>query len=117
MNFWLHKILLLDSLSYLTFGRLASSLERFILIDIDDVFVGPTGIRMGPEDVKVCTELRIGSKSFFHGDLINESNIYDRSLLLLKIVFRRKYLTFDLILGSVENISSMEILKKMKVTS
>ena len=51
---WLHYLLFLDSIHYLSDGRLAQVLDRYILIDIDDIFVGIQGIRMKPEDVEVC---------------------------------------------------------------
>jgi len=53
-RFWLHRLLFLDSLSFLSHGKFSSSLERYILVDIDDIFVGKPGTRMKPEDVKVC---------------------------------------------------------------
>jgi len=45
LKFWLHRVLLLDSLSYLSRGRLSLPLKRHILIDIDDIFVGEKGTR------------------------------------------------------------------------
>ena len=45
----MNKLLFLDSLSWLSRGRIAISLVRYILVDIDDVFVGKN--RMLPEDV------------------------------------------------------------------
>lgn len=53
LKFWLHRLLLLDSLSYLSKGLLSISLERQVLVDIDDIFVGESGIRMWKEDVHV----------------------------------------------------------------
>jgi len=53
LNFWLHRLLFLDSLSYLSKGLLSISLERQVLVDIDDIFVGESGIRMWKEDVHV----------------------------------------------------------------
>ena len=44
---------MLDAISYTSDNRLSSPLERYVQIDIDDVFVGPTGIRMNADDVKV----------------------------------------------------------------
>lgn len=54
MSFWLHKLLFIDALAFLSRGQFAQSLERRIVVDIDDIFVGKTGIRMTKEDVKVC---------------------------------------------------------------
>ena len=48
---WLHRLLFLDSLSFLSRGHLSQSLDRYLLIDIDDVFVGQPGSRMTEDDV------------------------------------------------------------------
>lgn len=53
LKFWLHRLLFLDALSYLSKGQLSITLERQVLVDIDDIFVGETGIRMWKEDVHV----------------------------------------------------------------
>ncbi|KAJ1528835.1 hypothetical protein ONE63_007209 [Megalurothrips usitatus] len=52
LRFWLHKLLFLDSLSYLSHGQLSVSLQRFLLVDIDDIFVGERGTRLRQDDVK-----------------------------------------------------------------
>ncbi|XP_071953290.1 bifunctional heparan sulfate N-deacetylase/N-sulfotransferase 4-like [Antedon mediterranea] len=52
LRIWIHYPLFLDSLHYLSNGRLSVSLDRYILVDIDDIFVGETGIRMVAEDVE-----------------------------------------------------------------
>lgn len=44
LQFWLHRILFLDALSYLSHGQLSLSLDRWILVDIDDIFVGERGM-------------------------------------------------------------------------
>lgn len=54
LDFWLHRLLFLDSVSYLSLGRISLSLERYILVDIDDIFVAKKGIRMTSDDVEVC---------------------------------------------------------------
>lgn len=59
LKFWLHRLLFLDSLSYLSKGLLSISLERQVLVDIDDIFVGETGIRMWKEDVHVRSVFHI----------------------------------------------------------
>ena len=48
---WLNKLLLLDSISYLTNEKLSLPLERFLQIDIDDIFVGEQGTRLKVNDV------------------------------------------------------------------
>lgn len=51
--FWLHKLVFVDAVAFLTGKRLSMSLERYILVDIDDIFVGKEGTRMKVPDVKV----------------------------------------------------------------
>jgi heparan sulfate N-deacetylase/N-sulfotransferase NDST2 len=53
LRFWLHKLLFLDSLSYLSHGQLSVSLQRFLLVDVDDIFVGEKGTRLRKDDVMV----------------------------------------------------------------
>ena len=57
ITFWLMKLLLLDVIRDLTshhpvlrFGR-----ERWVMVDIDDIFVAPKGRKMTPSDVQVKT--------------------------------------------------------------
>ena len=50
---WLQHLLLIDAIHFLSRGRLALSLDRHVQIDIDDIFVGRTGIRMTQDDVTV----------------------------------------------------------------
>lgn len=52
LQFWLHRLLFLDALSYLSHGQLSLSLDRWILVDIDDIFVGEKGTRLHEEDVQ-----------------------------------------------------------------
>ncbi|UYV75816.1 NDST1 [Cordylochernes scorpioides] len=42
-QFWLHRLLFLDALSFLSHGKLSLPLQRHLLIDIDDIFVGERG--------------------------------------------------------------------------
>jgi heparan sulfate N-deacetylase/N-sulfotransferase NDST2 len=44
LRFWLHRLLFLDALSYLSHGQLSLSLDRMILVDVDDIFVGERGL-------------------------------------------------------------------------
>jgi heparan sulfate N-deacetylase/N-sulfotransferase NDST2 len=53
LDFWLHRLLFIDTLSYLSRGELSQPLDRYVLIDIDDIFVGQPGTRMTANDVKV----------------------------------------------------------------
>ncbi|XP_061420826.1 bifunctional heparan sulfate N-deacetylase/N-sulfotransferase 2-like isoform X1 [Lethenteron reissneri] len=65
VSFWLHKLLFLDALAWCSPGpaasggatartarRLALPLDRYILVDVDDIFVGKEGTRMTPADVE-----------------------------------------------------------------
>ncbi|KAI4905731.1 hypothetical protein NFI96_000768 [Prochilodus magdalenae] len=54
LGYWLHRLILVDAISYLTGRKLSRSLERYILVDIDDIFVGKKGTRMNVDDVKGC---------------------------------------------------------------
>ncbi|XP_022242816.1 bifunctional heparan sulfate N-deacetylase/N-sulfotransferase-like isoform X2 [Limulus polyphemus] len=93
-KFWLHKLLFLDSISFLSHGKLSLPLDRFILIDIDDIFVGQKGVRMKPSDVQALLEaqerlshsiqgfrfnLGFSGKFFHHGS--GEENKGDDMLL------------------------------------
>lgn len=57
LSYWLHRLILVDAISYLTGRKLSRSLERYILVDIDDIFVGKKGTRMNVNDVKVSLGL------------------------------------------------------------
>ncbi|KAJ8250546.1 hypothetical protein COCON_G00224680 [Conger conger] len=52
LSFWLHKLIFVDSIAYLTGKRLCLSLERYLLVDVDDIFVGKEGTRMKRSDVE-----------------------------------------------------------------
>ncbi|XP_063316115.1 bifunctional heparan sulfate N-deacetylase/N-sulfotransferase 3-like [Pelobates fuscus] len=56
LNFWLHKLIFIDAISFLSMKSLMLSLERFILVDIDDIFVGKEGTRMNVNDVKALLD-------------------------------------------------------------
>nr|XP_050846994.1 bifunctional heparan sulfate N-deacetylase/N-sulfotransferase isoform X2 [Vespula vulgaris] len=94
LRFWLHKLLLLDSLSYLSHGQLSLSLNRMILVDVDDIFVGEKSTRLKRDDVMalLATQQRIqalvpgfkfnlgfSGKYFHHGTA--EENLGDDMLL------------------------------------
>ncbi|XP_011186085.1 bifunctional heparan sulfate N-deacetylase/N-sulfotransferase [Zeugodacus cucurbitae] len=94
LRFWLHRLLFLDALSYLSHGQLSLSLERMILVDIDDIFVGERGTRLRPDDVQalIATQRIIASmvpgfrfnlgfsgKFYHHGE--REENLGDDYLL------------------------------------
>ncbi|EMP40825.1 Bifunctional heparan sulfate N-deacetylase/N-sulfotransferase 3 [Chelonia mydas] len=52
LNFWLHKLIFIDAVSFLSGKKLTLSLDRYILVDIDDIFVGKEGTRMNVNDVQ-----------------------------------------------------------------
>lgn len=94
LKFWLHRLLFLDCLSYLSHGQLSLSLSRMVLVDIDDIFVGERGTRLRPDDVQalIATQRRISDmvpgfkfnlgfsgKYFHHGN--REENLGDDMLL------------------------------------
>ncbi|XP_032080371.1 bifunctional heparan sulfate N-deacetylase/N-sulfotransferase 3 isoform X2 [Thamnophis elegans] len=56
LNFWLHKLIFIDALSFLTGKRLPLSLDRYILVDIDDIFVGKEETRMKASDVQALLD-------------------------------------------------------------
>ncbi|XP_024282617.1 bifunctional heparan sulfate N-deacetylase/N-sulfotransferase 2 isoform X1 [Oncorhynchus tshawytscha] len=52
LSYWLHKLVFVDAIAYLTGKRLCLSLERHLLVDVDDIFVGKEGTRMKVIDVE-----------------------------------------------------------------
>lgn len=51
--FFLHTLLFLDAMDYLSPMDLSFSLDRYLQVDIDDVFIGSTGLRLHRDDVMV----------------------------------------------------------------
>ncbi|XP_048590221.1 bifunctional heparan sulfate N-deacetylase/N-sulfotransferase 4 [Nematostella vectensis] len=58
LNFWLHRLLFIDGLDFLSDGAIKRPLDRWILVDIDDIFVGKTGIRMTRDDVQAMISVQ-----------------------------------------------------------
>uniref|UniRef100_A0A8D0GUD2 N-deacetylase and N-sulfotransferase 3 n=1 Tax=Sphenodon punctatus TaxID=8508 RepID=A0A8D0GUD2_SPHPU len=56
LNFWLHKLIFIDAVSFLSRKKLTLSLDRYILVDIDDIFVGKEGTRMNANDVQALLD-------------------------------------------------------------
>ncbi|XP_043646644.1 bifunctional heparan sulfate N-deacetylase/N-sulfotransferase [Drosophila teissieri] len=94
LRFWLHRLVFLDALSYLSHGQLSLNLERMVLVDIDDIFVGEKGTRLRPDDVRalIATQKNIAAmvpgfrfnlgfsgKYYHHGT--REENLGDDFLL------------------------------------
>lgn len=53
---WLNRVLLLEAIEHLSSGSIITPLERYIQIDIDDIFVGEKGKRMNGSDVEALIE-------------------------------------------------------------
>ncbi|CAB1337053.1 unnamed protein product, partial [Coregonus sp. 'balchen'] len=78
LNFWLHKLVFVDAVGFLSGKRLSLSLERHLLVDIDDIFVGKEGTRMKVKDVKVIHTWKIENVNFQWSD---EEDLGDDLLL------------------------------------
>jgi hypothetical protein len=56
IRFWLTKLLLMDIIrSYSSTPMLRFDNKRWVMVDIDDIFVAPQGLRMTTSDVEVVT--------------------------------------------------------------
>ena len=51
---WLYELVLVDALQIVSNGNLGNDLQRYIQVDVDDIFVGKTGRRLVKEDIEVC---------------------------------------------------------------
>ena len=51
--FFLNSLLFLDALKYLSVLPARYTLKRYIQVDIDDIFIGKSGLRLKRSDVKV----------------------------------------------------------------
>lgn len=71
LAFWLHKLLLLDSISFLTGEKLSLPLERYLQIDIDDIFVGERGTRLKANDVDALVEAQERFRASIEGFQFN----------------------------------------------
>ena len=69
-DIWLLKSLFIDALRYLTDGDIEISLDRYVQIDIDDIFVADSGTRMIPNDVYELIRLQdeLSTRYFYHDD-------------------------------------------------
>lgn len=54
---WLYQLVFVDSLQILSNGILGNNSQRYVQVDVDDIFVGKTGRRLVKEDIKVCSQL------------------------------------------------------------
>ncbi|KAK9399120.1 NDST3: Bifunctional heparan sulfate N-deacetylase/N-sulfotransferase 3 [Crotalus adamanteus] len=80
----LHKLIFIDAVSFLTGKRLPLSLDRYILVDIDDIFVGKEKTRM-KASVKVIaaiwSKLPICIDAILLLDVIEDSFIIHEGIL------------------------------------
>jgi len=64
---WLNRILMLDAIEHLSYGAILTPLERYIQIDIDDVFVGEQGKRMNANNVNTLVETQAILGNYIEG--------------------------------------------------
>ena len=65
---WLDRLLVIDALEHLSSGKIITPLERYIQIDIDDIFVGERGIRLHESDVRALIAVQKQfAQTFFGG--------------------------------------------------
>lgn len=67
LNYWPHKMIFLDALSHLSNGKLKLPLQRYLQIDIDDIFVGERGTRLTKIDVEALIQFQHRLQSFIPG--------------------------------------------------
>ena len=115
LDFWLHRLLFLDAMSFLSHGRLSTSLQRYIQVDIDDIFVGQKGTRLTPSDVEVNLNwyLLLERNPWIHWYYILSSLIC-RASLTHKTAFEQLFLVFGLIWDTQESFITMGLMKRIK---
>ncbi|KAL6030991.1 hypothetical protein STEG23_007059 [Scotinomys teguina] len=59
LSFWLHKLVFVDTVAYLTGKHLCLDLDCYILVDIDDIFVGKEVTRMKVAAVEALLTVQI----------------------------------------------------------
>lgn len=64
VGFWLNRMLFIDALNFMSNGVFGTALDRWFLVDIDDIFVGKAGIRMTKEDVQVTGPILLHHSTF-----------------------------------------------------
>ncbi|XP_076458930.1 bifunctional heparan sulfate N-deacetylase/N-sulfotransferase-like [Babylonia areolata] len=67
LDFWMHHMMMMDCLSYLSRGKLSTTLDRYIQIDIDDIFVGKIGTRVKVDDVMAMLSTQTYLQSVMEG--------------------------------------------------
>ena len=76
-NIWLLKSLFIDALRYSSNGAIEISLDRYVQIDIDDIFVAKPGTRMISNDVHELIRLQdeLSSRYFYRDEYKFKFNI------------------------------------------
>lgn len=64
---WLDRVLLLDIIENFSSGDILTPLERYVQIDIDDIFVGERGTRLKREDVDALLKTQEDYANAFEG--------------------------------------------------
>jgi len=98
LDLWFIKVLLLDAIDYLTHGAISLPLTRYILVDIDDIFVGEA--RMVKSDVlaladsqkqinKLCPGFKynLGFSGYYYKHGSDFENAGDETLIDIKEQF------------------------------
>ncbi|MGH0141404.1 UNVERIFIED_CONTAM: hypothetical protein FKN15_075279 [Acipenser sinensis] len=82
LAFWLHKLVFIDAIAHLTGRRLCLPLDRYLLVDIDDIFVGKEGTRMKVSDVEVLPRQTCGlfTHTIFYNEYPGGSRELDKSI-------------------------------------
>lgn len=70
-DYWIHKLIFLDAITFLTKNKFLKSLQRYILVDIDDIFVGEQGTRLKPHDVDALIRSQNQLRSLIPGFKFN----------------------------------------------
>ena len=78
--FFLHGLLFLDALKHLSVLPPKYTLQRYIQVDIDDIFIGKSGLRLKKADVKVSI--------FSGGECLLTSSRYDTEVINSAPIFR-----------------------------
>jgi len=58
LEFWVHKILFLDAITYGSYCKMHVPLERYVQYDVEDVFMGLPGKRLLVEDVNALVRFQ-----------------------------------------------------------
>eukprot|EP00118_Oscarella_pearsei_P006996 m.32910 g.32910 ORF g.32910 m.32910 type:complete len:843 (+) comp31727_c0_seq4:87-2615(+) len=82
MTEWFWKTLFLDALYYVSSGHFGYSLQRRILVDVDDIFVASSGTKMNSDDVRVMIDFQEQMREKVPGFKLNlgfSGHFYEKS--------------------------------------